>query len=576
MWWTNSLCTLANEDLWHLCRVWPSHKKTDKRQYSGGLADSSRCAELDEISGEERQENLIFAWFWKGLHMSIAIRRKSDVWAHCRVNRQSELDMGPWNLVGEAPMTDECVVLTENGVQKAKSLHRVTPKEKFLITELEKAREFPWNDVAENLKSATETHLDQGPGSWWGLEQHLDAVPDRDFTRKHVGCDREEHWLTRKKAGMRHRSEQELDRLQKWQWSSNSQQRWCSRNHHHHHLLVLPRRCKNRHKTFRASRRIHRWKWEHRTAESKGKRDWMRGYHVKCARDRWWRQNQYIHQRSRQWWRSLGLIVLLDPAPFSKYETTIGSVHTIDGIDVVAALVPEEDVWQFEVMKTYAKEIQFQDGEQESVAIVDYEDPILQKPSTSAKQGRVRSSTQKKCGQEKPKRCKSLMSSNSKWKLSSRRFEWHQERRCGQNGWKHGRIHTSLGTSFRVSAIERAVLNWNQGPSVPRDVDGRVIILNLIRVKVSCSVFFWQMQVSRIWRLVKTEIPFRFTWYHPRTSAGNVRFGACSRIAAVFVTRVTCLQRMLRKVSTNTVFRKTHWCPGGTGKTSFWAFQVSE
>ena len=59
-------------------------------------------------------------------------------------------------------MTDECIVLTENGVQKAKSLHRVTPKEKFLISELEKVREFPWDDVAENLKSAIETRQDQG------------------------------------------------------------------------------------------------------------------------------------------------------------------------------------------------------------------------------------------------------------------------------------------------------------------------------------------------------------------------------------------------------------------------------
>ena len=34
---------------------------------------------------------------------------------------------------------------------------------------------------------------------------------------------------------------------------------------------------------------------------------------------------------------SLGLIVLLDPAPASKDETTIGNLHAIDGIDVVAA-----------------------------------------------------------------------------------------------------------------------------------------------------------------------------------------------------------------------------------------------
>ena len=59
-------------------------------------------------------------------------------------------------------MTDECIILSDNGIQKARSFHRVTPKEKFLIRELEKAREFLWNDLAENLKSAIETRQDQG------------------------------------------------------------------------------------------------------------------------------------------------------------------------------------------------------------------------------------------------------------------------------------------------------------------------------------------------------------------------------------------------------------------------------
>ena len=68
---------------------------------------------------------------------------------------------------------------------------------------------------------------------------------------------------------------------------------------------------------------------------------------------------------------SFGLIVLPDPAPFSKDETTTGSLHAINGIDVVAALVQEEDVWRFEVTKTRARKIQFQDGEQEPVAWLD-------------------------------------------------------------------------------------------------------------------------------------------------------------------------------------------------------------
>ena len=71
---------------------------------------------------------------------------------------------------------------------------------------------------------------------------------------------------------------------------------------------------------------------------------------------------------------SLGSTVLFGPAPSSKDEATTGCLHAIHGIDVVAALVPEEDVWQFEVTQTCARKIQFQDGEQESVAIVNRED----------------------------------------------------------------------------------------------------------------------------------------------------------------------------------------------------------
>ena len=76
---------------------------------------------------------------------------------------------------------------------------------------------------------------------------------------------------------------------------------------------------------------------------------------------------------------SLGSTVLLDPAPSSKEETTTSGLHAIDGIDVVTALVPEEDVWQFEVTKTCAGKFQFQDGEQESVPIVNREDPSVSK-----------------------------------------------------------------------------------------------------------------------------------------------------------------------------------------------------
>ena len=153
---------------------------------------------------------------------------------------------------------------------------------------------------------------------------------------------------------------------------------------------------------------------------------------------------------------SLGLIVLLDPAPFSKDETTTGGLHAMDRLDVVTALVPEEDVWQFEVMKTCAKErFSFKTENRNQFRLWTARSQCLQNHN--------------KCGKEKPKRCKSLMSSKSKWKLTSRKFEGYQTGRYGQNVWKHERIQTSLGTSCLVSALEKAVLSRNQGP---RDVDG--------------------------------------------------------------------------------------------------------
>ena len=59
----------------------------------------------------------------------------------------------------------------------------------------------------------------------------------------------------------------------------------------------------------------------------------------------------------------------------AKNEMTIGGLYVIDGIDVVATLVPKEDVWQFEATETCTTETQMQDKEQESIAVVDYEDP---------------------------------------------------------------------------------------------------------------------------------------------------------------------------------------------------------
>ena len=85
-------------------------------------------------------------------------------------------------------MTDECIALTENGDQKAKSLHRMTPKAKFLISELEKARDFPWSGVAENLKLAIETHQDQGPSGHRRMRLTIEILMRIGATPACSGC----------------------------------------------------------------------------------------------------------------------------------------------------------------------------------------------------------------------------------------------------------------------------------------------------------------------------------------------------------------------------------------------------
>ena len=70
-----------------------------------------------------------------------------------------------------------------------------------------------------------------------------------------------------------------------------------------------------------------------------------------------------------------GTVVLSAPVSSSKDEMTIGGLYVIDGIDVVATLVPEEDVLQFEATEACTTETQMQDREQESIAVVDNEDP---------------------------------------------------------------------------------------------------------------------------------------------------------------------------------------------------------
>ena len=138
------------------------------------LKNDGRTALL-RASGKAYTSQLPFGERVMNEHTVVPTDNLNQRWSH-----------GIW--IGEAPMTDECIVLTENGVQKAKSLHRVTPKEKFLISELEKAREFFWNNVAEYLKSALETRQDQDSSRHRRMHLTIEIVLRIGATPGRSGC----------------------------------------------------------------------------------------------------------------------------------------------------------------------------------------------------------------------------------------------------------------------------------------------------------------------------------------------------------------------------------------------------
>ena len=200
--------------------------------------------------------------------------------------------MGPWKL-GWHGANDRrtCVSFSqENGVQKARSLHRVPPEERFVISELRKMRGLPWNGRAENLKATIVTQQDQLPSGHRRVHLTTKVVARFDATPGCSGCVglgphteacRKRHWLTKKRVQIR--SERESDRPLSRPLSPRNQHRRHCRSQRLHPVLL--RRCQD--KTFRTSRRIHRWSWEHKNAESAKERGKARRHQVKSLQDQW-------------------------------------------------------------------------------------------------------------------------------------------------------------------------------------------------------------------------------------------------------------------------------------------------
>ena len=100
----------ANRVINGVCRaMWLSLEDLLRENYQA----TARSMVLAEISSEKQRQNCVCACFWESVHEpSVAIGRKSDVQVH------------------------EHIILTENGVRKARSLHRVPPEQRFVLSDL--------------------------------------------------------------------------------------------------------------------------------------------------------------------------------------------------------------------------------------------------------------------------------------------------------------------------------------------------------------------------------------------------------------------------------------------------------
>ena len=214
-----------------------------------------------------------------------------------------------------------------------------------------------------------------------------------------------------------------------------------------------------------------------------------------------------------------GAVVLSAPASSSKDEMTIGALYVLDGIDVVATLVPEEDVWQFEATETCTTETQMQDREQESIAVVDYEDPSATEAIEAYDARTVKSSIQKKCERDEPKRCESLMNSKSKFEVKMEVDESEMRSTPGKKIWSKWvetrKEPNSSATRCRLCATE---VNASESRS---DTFAATPPLKFVRLILSWAASYKPKRANA--SMIITVFDISVAFFNGKVRKGNLR-----------------------------------------------------
>ena len=166
---------------------------------------------------------------------------------------------------------------------------------------------------------------------------------------------------------------------------------------------------------------------------------------VECDWKKHWPTRKQILSK-----RQLDRTPTSQPSPKNQHRQHSRSQRVFGGIDVVAILVPEEDVWQFEATPPIPS-CRTESGNQ--LRLWTTRIPARRKPLRLTTREQAISSIQKKCERDEPHRCESLMSLKSKWRSMSQKCDRHWASESGQNGFKHER--TQIVQQYDVDCVPR-------------------------------------------------------------------------------------------------------------------------
>ncbi|CAK0793479.1 unnamed protein product [Prorocentrum cordatum] len=386
---------------------------------------------------------------------------------------------GVW--VGKAPLTDEHLVLTVDGVKKARSVHRLPVDERYVKEELAKVKGLPWNGTASDLKAPIVSQQDQGPSGHRRLYLTRAIVQKYGATPGCSGC-----------AGLGPHTEACRARLEKLVADAAAGPRGIAVGTP---LTARPDpgppagAAEPSSAASGDAPRTPAGGDGGRGAAAEGMEVDRADTSPRRGRSAAEAFPQAAPERPTAKVRSqppvaipavggAGTVVVSESeARSSTDDVMIGGLHVIDGVDVVAMLIPEEDEWRLAAMDDSNYETISDDSQSDMIGEVNYEDPASAEGIVAydSRTGEQLDSEEVRKGRSKELRdlADSLPNEDDMVEVAESRDES-----------KEGEIWTNR-VGWRTRKFVRLILAWAASYSPRRNSAGAKMILLLFDISVA-------------------------------------------------------------------------------------------